>query len=593
MTKVLFRIVILNIIILNLATWATATTPFVQILSPVAVSSQPPDTANWEGTSPTHLVAYTTTSDCSSGISGMEVYTEVNQLAYKTLSSYLDIFVPYNDSSTITVKGWDNCGGVSVAVIFPYTSGQSGHVTVISPIPNVAYSQYGVPFVAMATTTCPQGVSAVGVYTADHQRVATELGATLNREINIPPGTYNAVVEEWDNCGGAATTSFNLIVTDNGLSSPPLYAYMPDPAAGTTDAFWMTTGCQLNPVLGTPNPADWNPISVSTDLSGFVYVLNQVSLTLSIYQADSQPLNGGLTQIPGSPFSLKERPGYTPTSVLALEGGSTLGSATVVYVASTSSSGAGIIAQFNFDHSQQTLTSLGSPLVLKRSAQPTELVLAQPGSSTQSQFWVLANDGSAISVLKATPGTSPQFTEVSGSPFSVTGLEGKSIQIQDITSADVANSEGQASELLYTANSDNSISGFEIGSSGGVTAVSGSPWANPDSPAGTGGNPTSLAVDSSHNQVFGLDSGSSSLSVWELNTANGALRYQGAQQAGLIKSVVGDKLRQIANTPVDCMATSNGYGVLVDYGSGATSLAAGSPVLGAEGHYPSASLAFW
>ena len=580
------------IVIINIATWATATTPFVQILSPVAVSSQPPDTENWEGTSPMHLVAYTTTSDCSSGISGMQVYTEDGQLAYKTLSSYLDIFVPYNDSSTITVKGWDNCGGVSVAVIFPYTSGQSGHVTVISPIPNVAYSQYGVPFIATATTTCAQGVAAVGVYTADHQRVATEQGASLNREINIPPGTYNAVVEEWDNCGGAATTPFNLIVTDNGLSSPPLYAYMPDPAAGTTDAFWMTTGCQLNSVVGTPNPADWNPISVSTDLSGYVYVLNQVSLTLSIYQADAQALIGGLTQVPGSPFSLKEPAGYTPTSVLALDGGSAPTTSTGVYVSSTSSSGSGIVSQFSFDHTQQTLTSLGSPLTLKGKAQPTELVLAQPGSATQSQFWVLANDGSAISVLSATPGINPRLTEVSGSPFSVKGLGGESIQIQDITSGDIGNSSGQASEMLYTANSDNSISGFVMGSSGALTPVSGSPWANPDSPAGTSGNPTSLALDSSHNQVFGLDSGSSSLSVWNLNTANGELSYQGAQQAGSIKSVVGDKIRQISYTPIDCLATSNGYGLLVD-NSGATSLAPGSPVLSPEGHYPSVSLAFW
>jgi hypothetical protein len=588
--KGLFLFVIL-IVILNISTRATPTTPTVQIVSPIAVSSG--EGMPWEGSSPMHLVAYATTSDCSSGISGMQVYTGDNQLAYKTFSSYLDILVPYNASSTITVKGWDNCGGMNVAVIFPYVSEASGTVTVMSPIPNVAYLQNGVPFIATATTTCAQGVSAMGVYTADHDRVATQQGASLNVEINIAPGTYNAVVEEWDNCGGAATTSLNLIVTDNGLASPPVYAYMPDPAAGTTDAFWMTTGCQLNPVLGSPNPAYWNPISVSTDLSGFVYVLDQVSLTLNIYEADAQPLTGGLTQVPGSPISLSEPSGYTPTSVLALDGGSTLTTATEVYIASTSGSGSGIISAFSFDHSTQTLTALGSPVTLKGKAQPSELVLAQPGASTQSQYWVLANDGSAISVLKATVGTNPTLSEVSGSPFSVKGLSGDSIQIQDIASADISNSSGQSSEVLYTANSDNSISGFVMGSSGGLTAVSGSPWANPDSPAGTSGNPTSLAVDNSHNEVFGLDSGSGSLSVWNLNTANGALTYQDAQQAGLIKSVVGDKIREISYTPIDCLTTSNGYGLLVDYGSGTTSLAPGSPVLNAEGHYPSVALAFW
>jgi hypothetical protein len=60
----------------------------------------------------------------------------------------------------------------------------------------------------------------------------------------------------------------------------------------------------------------------------------------------------------------------------------------------------------------------------------------------------------------------------------------------------------------------------------------------------------------------------------------------------LIKSVVGDKLRQIDYIPIDCLATSNGYGVAVS-SSGQTSLAPGSPVLNAEGDYPSVSLAFW
>jgi hypothetical protein len=121
----------------------------------------------------------------------------------------------------------------------------------------------------------------------------------------------------------------------------------------------------------------------------------------------------------------------------------------------------------------------------------------------------------------------------------------------------------------------------------------GLPGANPDSPAGTRGNPTSLAFDQYQGEVFGLDSGSSSLSLWKLNMYNGVLTYQSAQQAGLIKSVVGDKLSDIQNIPVDCLVTSDGYGVMVDYGSGNTTLLPGSPVLNPEGRHPSVSLAFW
>jgi hypothetical protein len=581
--KVLFLLAIVNI-----STWATATTPVVQILSPIAVSSE--EIQPWEGSSPMHLVAYATTSDCSAGISGMQVYTGDYQLFYSTFSSYLDIFVPYNDNvENILVKGWDNCGGVTVTGIFPYNNEQTGHVSVISPLPNISYLQYDVQVIASATTTCPQGVSAMGVYTADHVRVATQPGASINTPISVAPGTYNLVVEEWDNCGGAATTPLNLIVTGDpstGLATPPMFAYMPDPAGGTTNSFWITTGCQLNPVQGTPNPADWDPISASTDLEGYVYVLNQVSMNLTVYQADYVPLLGGLTQIPGSPFSLNLPTGYTPNSVLAING--TAG-VTGVYVASSSSSGGGIISEFNFNQTTQTLTPVaGSPLTLKGNVAPTNLVLG-PVTNSTGPYWVFANDGSSISVLSGSAGGGA-LTEASGSPFTVTGLQGEAVQVQDIMST---YGNTNTTEFVYTANSDNSISGFQIGTGGGLTPVTGSPWADPDSPAGTSGNPTSILMDTYANEFFGLDSGSSSLSVWGFNASTGVLSYQSVQQAGLLKSVAGDKLRQIDNIPVDCLVTSNGYGLTVNDNTGQTSLASGSPVLDAEGDYPSVALTFW
>jgi hypothetical protein len=576
--RVLFLLVIVSVSVCANA----GTTPVVQILSPILVNSE--HVQPWEGSSPMHLVAYVTSSDCSSGISGIQVYTGDNQLAYSTFSSYIDIFLPYNSNvTTITVKGWDNCGGVNVAGIFPYNNEQTGHVSVISPMPNVPYLQYDVQVIATATTTCSKGVAAMGVYTADHVRVATQQGASINTPISVAPGTYNLVVEEWDNCGGAATTPLNLIVTGDGstgLATPPMFAYMPDPVGGTTNSFWITTGCQLNPVQGTPNPADWDPLSVGTDIEGYVYVLNQVSKNLTVYQADYVPLVGGLTQIPGSPFSLNLPSGYTPTSVLTIEGTTVTG----VYVTSSSSSGGGIISEFTFDHSKQTLTPMtGSPLTLKGNVKPTELVLGPTGTS-----WVFANDGSSVSVLSGS-GVGP-LTEASGSPFAVTGLKGEAIQIQDLVSA---YGNTNTTEFLYTANSDNSISGFLIGTSGGLTPVAGSPWADPDSPAGTSGNPTSLLMDTYANEFFGLDSGSSSLSVWALDPSSGMLSYQGVQQAGLIKSVVGDKIRQINNIPVDCLVTSNGYGIMVNDNNGQTSLAPGSPALNPSGRYPSVALTFW
>ena len=46
----------------------------------------------------------------------------------------------------------------------------------------------------------------MGIYTAPYQLAYTVSGASLNTSLTFSPGTYHTTVEEWDNCGGAATT---------------------------------------------------------------------------------------------------------------------------------------------------------------------------------------------------------------------------------------------------------------------------------------------------------------------------------------------------------------------------------------------------
>jgi len=41
-------------------------------------------------------------------------------------------------------------------------------------------------------------------------------GANLNTNVNLSPGTYNTVVEEWDYCGGAAYTPVKITVSGGG-----------------------------------------------------------------------------------------------------------------------------------------------------------------------------------------------------------------------------------------------------------------------------------------------------------------------------------------------------------------------------------------
>jgi hypothetical protein len=73
-----------------------------------------------------------------------------------------------------------------------------------------------VQYVASASSSCPSGVSAMGIYTAPDQLVYTVQGTKLNTLLNLNPGVYHTVVEEWDNCGGASVTSITITVGSGG-----------------------------------------------------------------------------------------------------------------------------------------------------------------------------------------------------------------------------------------------------------------------------------------------------------------------------------------------------------------------------------------
>jgi len=74
-----------------------------------------------------------------------------------------------------------------------------------------------IQYVANATTSCANGVSAMGIYSAPNVLAYVKSGSSLNAEISLSPGTYHTVVEEWDNCGGASTTPVTINVS--GASS--------------------------------------------------------------------------------------------------------------------------------------------------------------------------------------------------------------------------------------------------------------------------------------------------------------------------------------------------------------------------------------
>lgn len=167
-------------------------------------------------TGPVSYVASATSSTCSKGVASMGIYTAPGVLAYVVNGASLNTTLDLSpDTYNTTVEEWDNCGGASTTPItVTVKSGGSGSsgVSVSSPAND---STVGSPvnFKATATTSCSKGVSAMGIYTAPGVLAYTVNGASLNYNLALSAGTYNTTVEEWDGCGGAATTPVKITVS--------------------------------------------------------------------------------------------------------------------------------------------------------------------------------------------------------------------------------------------------------------------------------------------------------------------------------------------------------------------------------------------
>lgn len=151
-------------------------------------------------------------SSCSKGVGSMGIYPASYQLAYVANGSSLNTSLNLNPGTyNVVIVGWDNCGSASTAAVnITVKAGQTG-VYVSSPANNSTVNG-SVNFVATATTTCSLGVGSMGIYTAPYQLAYSVGGASLNKSLSLSPGTYHAVVEEWDRCGGAATTPVTITV---------------------------------------------------------------------------------------------------------------------------------------------------------------------------------------------------------------------------------------------------------------------------------------------------------------------------------------------------------------------------------------------
>ena len=163
-------------------------------------------------------VASASTS-CSKGVAAMGIYTAPGVLAYETPGASINTLIDLNPGTYNTVvQEWDNCGGSSTSPItIKVGSSNSGGVSVTAPAANGSVTPV-VQYVATATTSCSKGVGSMGIYTAPGVLAYVTQGAKLDTVIELRPGKYQTVVQEWDNCGGSSVAQVPITVDGSSVA---------------------------------------------------------------------------------------------------------------------------------------------------------------------------------------------------------------------------------------------------------------------------------------------------------------------------------------------------------------------------------------
>ena len=118
------------------------------------------------------------------------------------------------------------------AILAAWATSAFAGVTVSAP-KSGAHVATTVQFLATASTTCKKGVGAMGIYTKPNKLVYSHSGAKLNKIMTLASGSYNIVIQEWDQCGGTAKKTVPITVGSGGGSTPPPSEGNSDPPSGS------------------------------------------------------------------------------------------------------------------------------------------------------------------------------------------------------------------------------------------------------------------------------------------------------------------------------------------------------------------------
>lgn len=385
-------------------------------------------------------------------------------------------------------------------------------VTVTSPASGASVGS-PVNYVASATSSgCSKGISAIRIYTASGVNAYTINSNKLNTNINLPVGSYNTVVQAWDNCGGVGKTAVSIKVSKINLA-PPKFLYATEYKAGRIAEYKVNslTGSLTATSQGSAS-AHSGPVDIASDHWGNrLYVVNAGSNDMNAYSINRS--SGNLTQVSGSPFKLAGK-GNRVTAHQTRP---------FVYATSTNSSGTADINAFSVQ-SNGSLTSVpGSPF--SGSLIGDALTIDRTGKYLYVSATHSGNGAVAAFEINQTNGA---LTPVPGSPF-LTPTYAGCTQFCSVSPTDLE--VDPSGKYLYAAeNIQDSVAGFKIDqTTGALTNLPGSPYA--EGTFDTGNTPKDalrLSVDPSGKFIYVADDEGNDFSLFKLNKPTGVLTYAGS-----------------------------------------------------------------
>ena len=361
-----------------------------------------------------------------------------------------------------------------------------------------------VHYVASATSPqCSKGISAIRIYIAPYVAAYTINSNSIDTFLTLSPGTYNTVVQAWDNCGGVGKTSLNIRVAATGLQSVR-FLYVADDASSKV---W---GFTVDPSTGIPHATrqGWvatnSSYRLASDKGGYrLYVTNAAPIPYGgIYAYFVDRRNGHLNAVPGSPFSLDTSPG--PITVHP--------SGKLVFVGTISlQPGDGILVlRVNADGSLRLVNSTPTPT----KSTPDSIVVDPWGK----YLYVISSGGNSIDALNIDT-ISGALTPVPGSPYTVS-----TPGCIDPSPSGITDFYGR---FLYTSDEGASdISGYAIaGRTGTLTELARSPF--PDyggCPSGKA-SPRGLTTEPTGRFLYVLNGNYSNISIYSINAGHGFLAH--------------------------------------------------------------------